>query len=154
MANVMYNTAKKEIMDGTVDLLSDAIKVMLVNSTYTPNADDDAVDAGGASDPLDAEINATNYTGGWGGSGRKPLASKAITVDKPNDRAEFDAADLIWSSLGGAQNDTVVGAILIKEGGVDDTTSRLIAYIDFTDTPTNGGDFTIQWNAEGILQLA
>jgi len=154
MASLVYNAAKKEIGDGTIDLVNDAaIKVMLVNSTYTPNADDLVVDAGGASDAIDAEITATNYTGGFAGAGRKALGGKAWAQDDANDRAEFDANDLTWSAIGGAANDTIVGAIIIKEI-TDDTQSRLIAYIDHADTTTNGGDFTIQWNAEGVLQLA
>lgn len=154
MANFLYNTAAKEIHDGTLNLLSDTIKVMLVNSSYTPDRDHDVVDAGGANDPVDAEITATNYEKGWGGSGRKALTSKAITVNKTDDRSEFDAADVTWTALGGTTNDTVVGAILIKEGASNDTTSRLIAYVDLTDTPTNGGDFTIVWNTGGIVQLS
>ena len=152
MASFVYNTSKKEIMDGTLNLNTDTLKVILVNSTYTANADDDVVDAGGANDAVDGEITATNYTKGWGGAGRKTLANKTFETDKPNDRAELHADNITWTALGGASNDTIVAAVLIKEGGANDTTSRLIAYIDLADTTTNGGDFTIQWNAEGILQ--
>jgi len=154
MASFVYNTAATEMWDGTVDLLNDTIKVMLVTSSYTPDRDDDIVDAGGANDAVDHEIVATNYTGGWTGAGRKTLASKTITVDKTNDRAEFDAADLTWTSIGGAANATIAAAIVIKEGVSDDTTSRLIAYLDITDTPTNGGNITLQFDAEGIIQLS
>lgn len=152
MASLVYNIAKKEVMDGTLNLNTDTLKVMLVNATYTPNADDDVVDAGGANDAVDAEIAATNYVGGWGGSGRKTLSNKVFQEDDANDRAELHADNITWTALGGAQNDTIVGAVIVKEGVSDDTTSRLIAYIDLADTTTNGGDFTIQWNAEGILQ--
>jgi len=153
MANIFYNTGKQEIINRTIDLINDTLKVMLVNASYVANADDDVVDAGGANDPVDHEITATNYARGWGASGRKSLSSKAINQDDTNDRSEFDAADLTWTALGGAANDTVAAAILIKEGGANDTTSRLIAYFDIPNTPTNGGDFTLQWNAEGLLQF-
>ena len=150
MASLLYNTAKKEIADGTIALLTDAIKVMLVTSAYVPDADDDVVDAAGA-DALAAEIAVTGYTGGWGGAGRKALASKAIAVDDANDRAEFDAADLTWTALGAGA--TIAAFILIKEGAANDTTSRLIAYFDVSDTATNGGDYTITVNAEGLLNF-
>ena len=155
MASLVYNTAAKEMWDDTVDLLNDPIKVALLGTAtvYSPNVDDDVADTGGAADALDAEISATNYTGGWGGAGRKTLASKTITADKTNDRAEFDAADVTWTSLGGAANATIEAAILIKEGVANDTTTRLIAYIDLTNTTTDGSNFSIQWDAEGILQL-
>lgn len=152
MASLVYNIAKKEIMDGTLNLNTDTLKIMLINATYTPNADHTLVDAGGASDVLDAEINATNYAGGWGGAGRKTLTTKTFQQDDVNDRGELHADNVSWTALGGAANDTIVAAVLVKEGGANDTTSRLIAYIDLADTTTNGGDFTIQWNAEGLLQ--
>jgi hypothetical protein len=146
MASFVYNKAVADILTGTIDLDSNTLKVMLVNSTYTPSKDDDVVDAGGASDALDAEIVATNYAGGWGGAGRK-TATVTITEQDANDRAVVKFSDLTWTALGGAANDTVVAAILIKEGGADDTTSRLICYWDITDTPTNGSDFTLDFDA-------
>lgn len=150
--SLVYNTAKKEIMDGTIDLLVDTIKVMLVTSLYVVNADDTVVDTGGAADPVDAELTGTGYVKGWGAAGRKALASKTATVDNVNDRAEFDAADLTWALINAG---TAAAAILIKEGGANDTTSRLIAYIDTGGFPfvTNGGDMIVTWNAEGILQF-
>ena len=44
---------------------------------------------------------------------------------------------------------------MYREGTSDDTDAVLIAYIDSGGFPvvTNGGDLTIAWNAEGILQL-
>lgn len=153
MANIFYNTAKKEIFDGTVDLLANTIKLMLVTASYTPNADDDVAAAGGANDPDDHEANVTNYTRGHAGAGRKTLASKAIVVDKTNDRAEFDAADVTWTALGNGTNQALVAGIIIKEAGADDTSTRLIAYVDFSDFTTNGADFTLQWDAEGIIHL-
>jgi len=149
--SLIYNRAKKEIMDGTIDLLTATVKVMLVANTYTADPDHDFVDMGGASDPLDAELSGTGYAGGWGGAGRKTLSTKAITEDDANNRAEFDAADLTWAGINAG---TIAAMILIIEGGANDTTSKLIAYIDGgLPLTTNGGDVTIQWNAEGILQL-
>lgn len=152
MASLVYNRAKKEIADGTINLISDTIKVMLVKSGYTPNADDDFIDFTGTSDPAGQEIVATNYTGGFGGAGRKTLANKAWTESDANDRAEFDADDVTWTSLGGASNDTIAAAILVKEI-TNDAASKLICYVDITDFTTNGGNFTLQWNSAGILNL-
>lgn len=144
MANIIYNRAKKEIADGTIDLVVDDIQVMLVTSTYVPNADHDFIDAGGASDPVDAELAGTGYT-------RKSLTTKAIAEDDVNDRAEYDADDVTWTAINAGTADAL---IVFKNTGVD-TTSVLIAFIDsgFPVT-TNGGDLTVQWNAEGILQFA
>lgn len=143
MASFMYNKAVQEILTGAIDLDSNTLKIMLVNSTYTPNRDDDVVDAGGGSDALDAEISVSGYSGGWGGTGRKTVTLTASEQDA-NDRAVCVIGDLTWTAL--ASGVTIVGAILIKEGGANDTTSRLIAYFDITDTPTNGGDFTLDFD--------
>ena len=152
MASLAFNEAAKKIADGTLDLLVDTIKVMAVNNTYTPNRDDHFVCSGsGPSDAGDAEITATNYTRGFGGAGRKTLASKTLTTDDTNDRAEFDAADVTWTNLGNGSNDTIVGLVLIKEI-TDDAASIVIAYIDIADTTTDGTNFVQTWDAQGIIQ--
>lgn len=152
MPSFVYNKAAEEIASGTINLLSDTIKAMLVTSSYSPARSDLVVDAGGANDAVDHEINVTGYTRGYGGAGRKSLASKAIAVDQTNNRAEFSAANLTWTSLGSGA--TIAGMVLVKEGVSNDTTSRLIAYLDVTDTATNGGNIAFTFDAEGILQFS
>jgi len=152
MASFVYNTAAKELLD-EIYFNTDVLKIMLVTSSYVANRDDDVVDAGGANDAIDHELNGVSgYTRGWGGAGRK-TAVLTHEVDKTNDRAEIDIADLTWTALGTGA--TIAAAILIKEGGANDTTSRLIAYFDITDTPTNGGDITLDFDAvEGAIRLS
>lgn len=157
MASGLYATGLKEILDGTIDLDNDTLKVMLVNASYTYDPDHDVVDnsAGDATDPSHNEITATNYTKGHAGAGRK-TATVTLAADKTNNRATVAIADLTWSSLGGAANDTVAGAILFKEGA-NDGASRLIAFFDLSDTVTNGGDLTLDFAASaagGNIQIA
>ena len=151
MTDFLYNTGATEMWDQTIDLLNDTPKAMLVTSSYSADRDDDVVDAAGANDPVDHELSGTGYAAGWGGSGRKSLASKTITVDKANDRAEFDCADITWSAIDAG---TPSQMLTVKEGGADDTTSRLIAHHDSGfPVVTNGGDLTVEINAEGLMQL-
>lgn len=151
MASLIYNLGKKEILDGSIDLGSDTMKAMLVTSSYTPNVDHDFVDDGGADDPIDHELSGTGYAAGFAGSGRKTLGSIAITEDDTNDRAEFLAANLTWSGIDAG---TAAGVIIYKHL-TNDAASVMLAYIDTGGFPvvTNGGDLTITWNAEGIIQL-
>jgi hypothetical protein len=142
MADFVYNQAAFEIIGGQISLLSDTLKVMLVGSGYTPDRDHDVVDAGGANDPVDHELNGTGYVGGWGGSGRQALSSKTLTLDKTNDRVVFDCADVTWTAIDAG---TVAHAIVIKEGATNDTTSRLVSNHDISVT-TNGGSLTVQIN--------
>ncbi|MGW8180027.1 MAG: hypothetical protein ACWGQW_14890, partial [bacterium] len=81
MADFCYNYGSMALWDGTYDILTETnAKVMLVTSSYTPDRDNQYIDDGGANDPTDHEISGgSGYTGGFGGSGRKALASKTIT---------------------------------------------------------------------------
>ena len=148
MASGWYNLAVQKIMDGTIDLDTDTLKVMLVQSGYSYDPDDDFVDNGGAADPIDQELTVTGYTGGFGGAGRKTLANKAVTKDDTNDYAIFDnTADITWTALGSGE--TIAAAIVIKEVTAD-TDSYLICYLEVTSTATNGGDITLQFHTNGI----
>ena len=151
MAALIYNRAKKELLDGTLDLVNNTIKVMLVTSSYVANVDHDFVDEAGANDPIDHELSGTGYAAGFAGSGRKTLASKAFSQDNTGDRGEFDAANLTWTGIDAG---TAAAAIVYKHNTAD-TDSILIAYIDSGGFPitTNSGDLTLTWNADGIVQL-
>lgn len=152
MATFVLNKAAADIADGSIDLLTDTLKVMLLKSGYVANRDDNVVDNGGANDAIDHEITVAGYDEGWGNAGRKTLASKTVAEDDANDRAVFDCADPSAWTL--ASGETIVAAAVIKEGVADDTTSRIIAYLDITDTPTNGGTFTLVIDAAGIIQFS
>lgn len=128
-----------------VDVIADTIKVMLVTSGYTFNPDDRFVSSAAAS-----EISVTGYTGGFGGSGRKTLASRTLSADDTNNWAAFDAADVTWTALGSGA--TIAAAIVFKEL-TSDALSPMIAYFDIADTPTNGGDITIQWASSPAVAL-
>lgn len=140
MANALYNFGKGELLKGNIDLENDTIKVALVTSTYTPNVDthDDFAD-------VTNEVSATGYT-----AGGAALTNASVTVDDTNDRAEFDANDTVWTITGSL---TAAAAIVYKDTG-SAASSPLLAYFDFgQDETATDGDFTIEWNAEGILQL-
>jgi hypothetical protein len=153
MAAEFFNHGKKVIFDHSdtdaVDLLADNIRVGLMEQgVYSPDIDSHTYwgDSGVSSD----EITATGYDAN--GDGRN-LASKTMTQDNTNDRVEFDAADLTYDAIGGAANDTFDRILLFKWTGVAGT-SPVVAYADVTATTTNGGDVTLTWDAEGILQMS
>lgn len=155
MANFVYNNVAGKIVDQSINLLTDILKVMLVTSAYVPDRDHDFVSSAAA-----AELaTTTNYVPGFGGAGRKLLAGRTVTVDDPNDRSELDCNDFLWTALGGASNQTIAAFIVIKEI-TNDAASLLIAYVDTsTGTPslpftTNGSDFTGVINVEGLIQLS
>jgi len=132
-----FNFGKKDFLDGNIDLVNDTIKLALINGT--PNIDtwEDFADVA-------TEIVASGYT-----AGGETLGTKAVAVDTTNDRAEFDAADVTWTSLATA---TISDAILYRDSGVA-ATSTLSAHMEIT-TNSNGNNYTISFNAEGVFALS
>lgn len=152
-SNTVYNLFKAAIMgaptSGTttpvINLVSDTIKIMLLLSSYTVAPEHDFV-----ADIAASEVTVSGYTGGFGGAGRKTLASKTVVLNDTSDAGVFDAADpSAWTLAAG---ETIGGAAIFKEL-TDDASSPLICYLAFTNTPTNGGTVTVSYNAAGILTL-
>jgi hypothetical protein len=139
MADIIFNSFKRDIMNGGIDLDTDTIKVALVTSAYTPNQD-----THDNFDDVTNEVSGTGYT-----AGGQALANKAVTADNTDNEGVFDADDVTW----GSSTITARGAVVYKDTGTP-STSKLICYIDFgSDKVSSNGNFTIAWNAEGILNL-
>ena len=140
MADVIYNSFKRDIMNGSIDLDTDTINVMLVTSTYTPNQD-----AHTKRSDVTNEVSGTGYS-----AGGAALAGKAVTVDNTDNEGVFDANDLTWST----STITARGAVLYKARGGASSADELICYIDFgSDKSSTAGNFTLQWASEGTLNL-
>ena len=140
MADIIWNAFKANIMNGGIDLDTMAIKVALVTATFAPNIDteEDFAD-------VTNEVVGTGYT-----AGGAALTTKAVTIDDTDNEGVFDADDVTWST----STITARGAVVYYDSTVA-ATSLLICYLDFgSDQTSTAGDFTIAWNAEGILNLA
>jgi len=144
MADIIYNKAKAQIFSGDMDLDADTFKVALL-------------EASGDQDPDDATVQAVLARGGTteltsSGYSRQTLTSLAVNQDDTNDRAEWDAADVTFSSVSQASSEQVVGYLVYKEVN-DDSDSIPILLVDSISAITpNGSDIKITWNAEGIMQ--
>ncbi|NTW61852.1 hypothetical protein HGB25_00330 [Candidatus Saccharibacteria bacterium] len=140
MASVIYNNAKKLLMNGGLDLDTDTIKVALVTSTYVPNIDTHTMFS-----DVTNEVVGTGYT-----AGGATLATATVVADNTGNTGVFDAADTTWTT----STITARGAVIYKSTGTA-STSPLLAYVDFvTDKISTAGTFTIAWNASGIITLA
>lgn len=138
MASLVYNSYKEDLLNGNIDLTNDTIKLALVTSSYTP--DQDAHDF---FNDVTNEVSGTGYT-----AGGKTL-SVTVSQDDTDNEGVFDAADVSWTS----STITARGAVIYKDTG-NAATSNLICYIDFvTDRSSSNDIFTIQFDAEGILNL-
>jgi hypothetical protein len=140
MASVVYNSFKRDIMNGAIDMdAAAALKCMLVTSSYTPD-----IDAHTKKSDITNEVVGAGYTAG----GAELTAT--VTVDNSSDKGIFDASDLTW----GSSTITARGAVIYKDTGLP-STSPLICYVDFgTNKSSTNGDFTIQWASTGIITLS
>ena len=144
MASGWYSSGLRDVLDRTIDLAADTIKLILVTSSYTPDADHDF-----ASD-LTNELSGTGYTGGFGGAGRKTVGSKAFETDTTNNRVEFSFGAVTWTAINAGSPKY---AIIVKEI-TNDAASRLIAYLDLGTVVTNGSDMILTPSATlGALQV-
>lgn len=152
MAALSFNAALQRILPGDdIRLKVDTIKLMLVNASVTPTGDETSM-----STFTSAEINVTNYTPGFGGSGRATLsaANMAFIVDHANNYAIWDyTQDILFSNLGSGA--TIRAGIIYKHTGGSDANSIPISYVQLaSDVATNGGNFTFQFNTVGIFRIA
>ncbi len=147
MASGWYNAGRRGVLDGTINLTSNTIKMLLVDDTHVPEPDDDFISTSIAAD----ELSGSGYVGGFNGSGRKTIASKVFSTDDANDRAEMTADPVTWLAIDAG---TAATAILVKEVSAD-SDSIPIAFLDHADIVTDGGDVTITADAiQGLIQLA
>lgn len=144
--SLIVNTAKRDMLLAQWNWTGDTIKVMLVDSGYTPDADHDFV-----ADVVANELSGTGYVDGFGNAGRQVLAGKTATADLANDRAEFDANNVVWSGI----NAGTIGAAVVMKEVTNDADSPILAIITSADFPlvTNGGDVTLKWDATGVLRI-
>jgi hypothetical protein len=136
---IVFNPAKKKLMEGAFNLTSDTIKVALCTSSFSPN-----IDLMDFFDDVTNEVVSAGYT-----AGGATLTSPTITVDTVNDLAYFDAADTSWSGV----TFTYRYIVIYKSTGIA-STSPLLAYVDLGADRSNSGDTAyLQWATTGIFKI-
>lgn len=140
MASGAYSRGIHSVNNGTIDLDTTATKIGLAKSAYAPDPDESSLSTFAAS-----EADATGYTGGFGGGGRK-AATITLTEQTANNRDVAIIGDLTWTALGGGTNNTLRYAVWLREI-TNDAASVPIAYLQFTsDVTTNGSDITVDFD--------
>lgn len=138
-----FNKGRTAIADGTVNLMNDVIRVMLLNNSWTPDPDLDFV-----SQVLPYEITNTGYT-------RKTVTNVTITADFQGNLAKIDLDDVPFGAI--APGAIIGKAIYYKRVGPDDSTPSddiLICYQGVPDVPTNGGTITLSISTSGLATLS
>jgi len=137
MASGVYNRFKANLANKIVDIEGDTLKIALLDSNHSFDADHNTW-----ADVSANEVSGTGYT-----AGGQALSNASVTQDNTNDLAKLDADDVTWSGS------TITAAFAVI---YDDTLANkdLICCIDFGgDISSTNGDFTIQFNASGIITI-
>lgn len=138
MADTIYTSFKRDIMNGAIDLDTDTVKVMLVTSSYTVSA------AHTKRSDITNEVSGTGYTAGG-------VAIGSPTVTNVSTTGVFDGNDVSWTT----STITARGAVLYKSRGGASSADELLCYLDFgSDKVSTAGTFSIVWNASGIIVLS
>ena len=117
--------------------------VLLVTSGYTATETDTVAQA------IAQEVAST------GGYVRKPLSN--VTVSEVTVGAtgtdDFFKVDADNAAFGPSATISAAGAVVFKKGSlITDTPTSIITFVDFSGTKSSSaGDFTVVWNANGIL---
>lgn len=126
MANLFYTKAKEHFLSGDIDLITDTIKVALIDlADYTP---DFALDEFYDDIPSGAVVALSSA-----------MSTKSVTS------GVFDADNVVLSAVTGDQAEALV---IFQDTGTP-STSLLIAFFDtVTGLPVtpNTGDITITWD--------
>ena len=138
---MIYNSFFTDLANNNIDLGADTFGIMLLTSSYTPDADTHSR----RSALTASEVSGTGYT-----AGGATLASVTLTQDNTNNLARWDAADVTWSS----STITARYAAIYKRRGGADTADELVKLFDFgSDQSSSNANFTIQFSASGILTI-
>jgi len=142
MANVMTNYFKAQNTAGNVSLSADQMIVALTDNIFGSSATDDLNDINNWSEiSASWEITGTGYD-----AGGIALSGQSIIQDNVNNLSKFDADDVTWSNA----TLTSYGAAISRQSD-----GLLVCLVDFSGAKSStNGDFTVQWNSDGILTLS
>lgn len=141
MASKLYGQFLAQALNKEIDWDTDTIKVALLSNAYTP--DQDAHNY--LDDVVANEVTGTGYT-----AGGATLANKTNSYNGATNVIVLDADDVTWSS----STITARYAVIYDASPATNATKPLIGYVDFgSDQSSSNGNFTITWDATGIVRI-
>ena len=135
---IVHNNFKEQLMLKTIDCVGDTFNVALYDTAVA------SPDGAAPAYTVTNEIVASGYV-----AGGKPVLVPVVAQDDGNDWANWDddGSNITWTSLATA---TILEATLY-----DDTTgTKWILIFWEIATNSNGGDYTIQFGANGIATIS
>jgi hypothetical protein len=141
LGSVVYNSFKFESSTGIIDIDNDSFKLLLVDSTYTPN-----IDTHQKRSDITGEVLGTGYT-----AGGAALTGVTVTNVLSADRTKFTSANVSWTNA----TVTARGAVIYKSRGGAASADELVCYLDFgANFSTTASTFTVTCPTGGWFYLA
>lgn len=153
MAAYWTTKGKMDLASGGVQVGTRVFRLLLVTSAGIPANAAAAENLNFVSEVTANECTFTNYA-------RQTITMSTPSEDDTNDRSVIDATDpSVYTSAGGATNNTIGGAWLYRRvGGVDaDASDILWVFLGLAggNITTNGGNITLTFHAtNGVSLLA
>jgi hypothetical protein len=132
------NNFKEQLLLKTIDCDTDTFKIALYSvALASPDGADPAYSATN-------EIVAANYV-----AGGQSIGTPVVSQDDTNNWGKWDddGTDVSWTSLGAA---TIVEARLYD----DTTATKWLCILWEIATNSNGGNYTLQFNINGMMTLS
>lgn len=146
MASFAFTDFKRGLLAGDANLASADIRFVLVMTNTTFDTEEDITTMGGVSTADYCDGANHDSTNGHA------FSSEAVAADNTNNRGEFDVADPTITALGaGTRNNQ---AMVVFRWVTNIGSSKPMVFIDSGGFPFNGngGNVTVQINAEGLIQ--
>ena len=132
-----YTNGIENTLIGSTDWDTSTLKLTLIKDSYTYDPDHDFVN-----DVTSAECDATGFNGGFAGADRNVCAI-TVTEQTASNRVVCILTDETYSAIGGASNNTLESALLMREVSADSDSIPLV-YLEFSATvATNGSDISV-----------
>jgi hypothetical protein len=134
-----YGQSLLKALNKEIDFDTDVIKVMLCTSAYVPSQDTHVYKDVSVTN----EVTGTGYT-----AGGATLTTKTIAYDGTTNIIKLDADDVTWT------NSTLTARYAVIYDDSPASNKPLLGYVDFgADQSSSSGNFTITWDANGILKI-
>lgn len=134
----IYDISKEGMINGLIDWDNggDTYRCLLWRSDGGGPATFDGTDVS----VVDFLAPATSVEVTAGGYARQDVTGRTATAEDTGDTADGDAAKAVFTAVVSGQT---VGGAMVYKFITNDTDSRVVAFYDLTDTPTNGGNIEV-----------
>ena len=147
MASAIPNSAKANLINGTIDLNSHDIRARLCMTNTTCDTEIDAINTLSNYTTIDKSDDSTYAD--------VQLSGETVTANDTDNRGDFDtSSDIVFTSLTGDATRDYQGILLYKYVDGTDANDIPLAFVDFTsDIPKEATQVTVPSSTTNLLQV-